>query len=256
MTQLQALVHSNQASDCQFCPFGNSRRGGLDPDHQANGDRGSSMCSDEITIPLHETVRGPECRSPFKQIFGNEAPVAPVSQFSIFFFFSLSTLPPAPDEAPGQATGWRRGRGEGDQGASVLPLDRLGPTGETGDPSALHPQICQWNRWTRSSVSLPGRVHGTAAVTSLHLSCPLQLPSWCYLLSSLLFPFHPVVRPCAGSCRPALSATEQTDSHNRQHPMTSGVPPTPSICRCMSSLAHHTLVFQPAGQWRGAPGGS
>lgn len=53
------------------------------------------------------------------------------------------TLTQAPDKAPGQASWWRRRRREGDQGTSVLPLDRLGPSGEAGDSAALQTQNCQ-----------------------------------------------------------------------------------------------------------------
>lgn len=69
--------------------------------------------------------------------------------FSHLFFFSLIQ---APDKAPSQASWWRSGRRERDQGTSVLPLDWLGPSGETGDSAALQTQNCQLNRWTTDSI--------------------------------------------------------------------------------------------------------
>lgn len=72
------------------------------------------------------------------------------SSFLLLFFL----LTQAPDKAPSQASGWRRGGRKRDQGASILPLDWLGPSGETGDPATLHTQNCQLNRWITDSPSL------------------------------------------------------------------------------------------------------
>lgn len=43
----------------------------------------------------------------------------------------------APDKTPCQASGRRRGGREGNQGASLLPMDRLGLSGKTGDPATI-----------------------------------------------------------------------------------------------------------------------
>lgn len=150
-------------------------------------------------------------------------------------FFSYSTFPllfftftQASDEAPGQASGWRRGCRERDQGTSVLPLDWLGPSWETGDPGALQTQNCQLNRWTTDStfflsfcllsflwlsspsllsfsslsLSLRGHSEGIEAVTFFHLFPLSQTPT----LSLISLHASSLSRPqCVGHFIPCSS---------------------------------------------------
>ena len=57
---------------------------------------------------------------------------------------------PAPDQAPGQASGGRGRGGARHSGAPLLPLARLGPTGAAGDPAPFQAQSGQSNTRTHT----------------------------------------------------------------------------------------------------------
>lgn len=107
--------------------------------------------------------------------------------YLLFYVFGPAE---APDEEPCQAPRRRPGRREGDQGTSVLPLDRLGPSGEAGAAAALQTQNCQCEQMDAFSLSLsiftlPPSVLSLSFSLSFFLSLShshtLSFPPLCYL---------------------------------------------------------------------------
>lgn len=164
----------------------------------------------------------------------------------MFWNFCLSS---APDEAPCQASGWRRGCRKGDQGASVLPLDRLGPSGTTGDTATVQTQNCQL-KFLFASVCLFCR-HFFLSFLLLFTSFFSISPHSLTLLS--VAPFHQLFHHLSGFPVPS-SHTESSEITDRTSEPRAAF--YSSICKCMSSLARRMLVSCHIAQWWGTAGGS
>lgn len=164
----------------------------------------------------------------------------------MFWNFCLS---PAPDEAPCKASGWRRGCRKGHQGASVLPLDRLGPSGTAGDTATVQTQNCRL-KFLFASVCLFCRHFFLSFLLLLPHSSLCLLTLWLYFLSLLS---NQLFRHLSGFPVPS-SHTESSEITDRTFVPRAAF--YSSICKCMSSLARRMLVCCHIAQWWGMAGGS